>query len=377
MSGRLVQAGAALAAAGAAHAALNARLLRRPSPCPPAPHADVSVLVPARDEAGNIAGCLRALLAQQFGDRMEIVVLDDGSSDGTARIARETADGDRRVRVVDGTPPPAGWIGKAHACRQLAAAARPSSRILIFVDADVRLAPNAVAAAVDLLDRHRLDLISPYPRQLAATAAERLVQPLLQWSWLTLLPLRIAESAPRPSMAVANGQFLAVRRDAYERAGGHVPGAVLDDIALARALRRAGGRGGLADGTDLASCRMYDGWAALRDGYTKSLWDAFGGSAGSAGVGALLGVAFVVPAVAALRGSRTGLLGYAAGVAGRVIAARRTGGRAWPDSLAHPLGVALLGVLGARSAIARRRGTLAWRGRAIAPARVAARAASG
>ena len=352
----LVKVGTAAALAGTAHAAVNARMLRRavlPGALP-----DVSVLLPARDEAHNITACLDTLLAQQPQDRIEIIVLDDGSSDGTREIAEAAG-----VRVASGTAPPPGWLGKPHACRQLAELARPTSTVLVFVDADVRLEPEAVASAVTLLERHGLDFVSPYPRQVAGSPAERLVQPLLAWSWLTFLPLRLAEHSPRPSLAVANGQFLVVRREAYRRAGGHVPDAVLDDIALARALRRSGARGGIVDGATLASCRMYDGWTTLRDGYAKSLWAAFGSPRGALGVLAWLSVAYLVPAVAALRGSRAGLIGYAAGVAGRAIAARRTGGRAWPDALAHPVSVVAFGWLLVRSLAGRRRGTLRWKGR--------------
>ena len=110
--------------------------------------------------------------------------------------------------------------------------------------------------------------------------AERLVQPLVPWLWATTLPVRIAERSPRPSLAAATGQFLVLTRRGYDRAGGHaaVRGEVLEDIALLRAVKRAGGRGGPVDGSRLASCRMYDGWPALRDGYAKSMWGAVGGS---------------------------------------------------------------------------------------------------
>ena len=288
---RLVHLGASLAVCGTLHAAINARLLRRPAAHPDGPLTDVSALIPARDEERNIAACLGTLLAQQPGDGLEIIVLDDESSDRTREIALEIAAGDPRVRVLQGTPPPPGWLGKAHACRQLAHAARAASRVLVFADADVRFAPHAIAAAVDLLRHHDLDLVSPYPRQVATSPGERLVQPLLQWSWLTFLPLRVAESSGRGSLSAANGQFLAVRRDAYDRAGGHAPADVLDDLALVRAVKRTGGRGGIVDGTELASCRMYDGWPELRAGYTKSLWSAFGTPAGAAAAVGLLATA--------------------------------------------------------------------------------------
>jgi hypothetical protein len=110
---------------------------------------------------------------------------------------------------------------------------------------------------------------------------------------------------------------------------------------------------------------MYAGWAELRDGYTKSLWSAFGSRRGAAAILAVLGLAYVVPAVAALAGSPAGLAGYAAGVTGRVVAADRTGGRAWPDALAHPLSVITLGALTIRSWQGRSAGTLRWKGRTL------------
>jgi Glycosyl transferase family 2 len=359
-----VAAGSVLAAAGAVHAAVNAVLLRRPADPPPEAAAGVSVLLPLRNEADRVEPCLRSLLAQTGVARLELIVLDDNSTDGTADLVRRIAP---TARILTGATPPPGWLGKPYACAQLAAAADPASEMLIFVDADVVLAPPAIAATVDLIERSGLDLVSPYPRQTADTPAERLVQPLLQWSWLTFLPLRAAERSTRPSLAAANGQLLAVRRTTYDRAGGHhaVRDQVIDDVALLRAVRRVGGRGGVVDGTDLATCRMYDGWPALRDGYSKSLWSAFGSPAGAAAVLALLAGTYVLPAVAALRGSRIGLAGYAAGVAGRVVAARRTGARAWPDALAHPASIGALGWLTARSWRLRRAGRLAWKGRPV------------
>jgi glycosyltransferase involved in cell wall biosynthesis len=313
----------------------------------------VSVLIPARDEQDSIAACLDSIDGAD-----EVLVLDDGSSDDTAAVA--TGHG---ARVLRGAELPPGWLGKPHACRQLAAAAR--GEVLVFIDADVRLAPGAVRAAVGLLESSGLDLISPLPRQVAGTCAQRLVQPLLAWSILTLLPLGLAARSSRPSLAAANGQFLLVRRAAYDRAGGHVPDAMLDDLALLRAIKRAGGHGVAADGFELASCRMYPGWPELRDGYAKSLRTAFGGPVGSVAVVGVLGLAYVLPVVAALRGSRIGLLGYAAGVAGRVVTGRRAGDRVWPDALAHPLSIVLFGVLTARSHVQGRRGRLRWKGRPI------------
>jgi GT2 family glycosyltransferase len=360
----LVVTGSSLACLGTAHQLINQRLLRRPPTHPPQVLAAVSILVPARDEAHRIAPTIRSLLAQQGLPDAEILVLDDGSTDGTADAVRVAAASDPRLTVLTGTPPPQGFLGKPHACAQLAAAAR--GEVLVFVDADVVLEPDAVAAAVAVLrGPPPLDLLSPWPRQIVAGWSGRLIQPLLAWSWLTTLPLRLAERSRRPSMAAANGQFLLIEAAALARAGGWqaVAGAVLDDIGMARAIRASGGRTGIADGSALATCRMYASGRELREGYRKSLWAAFGSPAGALAVAAALAVVYVLPAAAALTGSRVGALGYAAAVVGRV-SATRWGGRP-VDAVAHPLSVVVLLSLLASSWAGRVRGSLRWKGRAV------------
>ncbi|MGY1663116.1 glycosyltransferase family 2 protein [Geodermatophilus sp. SYSU D00705] len=369
MSGRLLRVLSGAAVAGALHAALNAVLLRRPPERPPPVRCAVTVVLPVRDEEAQVGACLAAVLAQEAVSDLRVVVVDDGSTDGTAAAVR--AVDDPRVRLVTAPEPPAGWLGKPHACAVGAAAEDTVDGVLVFVDADVRLFPDAVAGAVALLDRHGLDLVSPWPRPVTGTLAERLVQPLGPWLWMTTLPVRLAERSPRPSLTAANGQFLVATRAGYAAAGGHgaVRGEVIEDVALARAVKRAGGRAVPVDGSRLAACRMYAGWGELRAGYAKSLWASVGGSpAASVAVAAGLTAVEVLPALAALQGSRAGLAGYAAGVAGRAVSAAVTGSRVWPDSLAHPVSVLLFDVLLAGSVAGRRRGTLSWRGRPVGAA---------
>ncbi|SCL18257.1 Glycosyltransferase, catalytic subunit of cellulose synthase and poly-beta-1,6-N-acetylglucosamine synthase [Micromonospora pallida] len=372
------------------HTLVNAtRWLRRPAERPAVVDEPVAVLLPLRDEAARVTPCLRALLAQRGVPGLRIMVLDDGSTDGTAEVVRAVVDddrrrhagghpvvgADRRVTVLTGVAPPPGWLGKPHACHQLAQRADPAATALVFVDADVVLAPDAVAAAVAELRAARVTLLSPYPRILVATVGDRLVQPLLQWLWLTFLPLRAMERSARPSLAAAGGQFLVVDRAGYTAAGGHaaVRDRVLEDIELARAVKRAGGRIALADGSRLADCRMYDTWPQLRDGYTKSLWASFGHPGAAAAVLTLFGLLYVAPpllvAAALVAGAPTvaalAAAGYLLGVAGRVVSARATGGRWWPDALAHPVSVVVLGWLTVRSYHLRKRRRLSWRGRPV------------
>lgn len=365
---RVVGAGTALSLASLGLVLRNLRSLRVPGDADPAPE-HVAVLLPVRDEEAVVAECLRSILrsADRHPGPVDVLVLDDGSADATAELVRAIAATDPRVTLLTGTPLPAGWLGKPWACHQLAAAAPRSADVLLLVDADVVVAESCLPATVGLLRSAGLDLVCPYPRQRAETWSERLVQPLLQWSWMSTLPLRLAERSPRPSLGAANGQLLCVDAAAYRRAGGHaaVRHEVLEDIALLRALKAAGGRGVVADGTRIATCRMYDGWPALRDGYGKSLWSAFGSRAGAAAVATTLALAYVVPPAAALRGSRTGLVGYLAAVTGRALVAHRTRGRVAPDALLHPVSILLLDGLVVDSFRRRSRGELRWKGRPV------------
>ncbi|MCB9412287.1 MAG: glycosyltransferase family 2 protein [Actinobacteria bacterium] len=331
----------------------------------------VSILLPLRDEAHRVRPCLQALAEQEC---LEIIVLDDNSTDGTAEVVRDVLGADPRLRLItDGSEPPPGWLGKPWACARLAEQA--VGEVLVFVDADVVLSAGAAEAAASLLDDAGYDVVCPYPRQLTAGVLGRLVQPLLEWSWLTTLVLDRAARSRRPSTATGNGQFLVIRRPSYDAAAGHraVRGEVIEDVALVRAVKTAGGVGGMADGSDLATCRMYDSDLELVHGYTKSLWSAFGSAPAAAAAVAALGVVYVAPALGLLFGpARTertlGALGYTAAVVGRLAVATRTGQRSFPDALAHPASITAFGGLVAESFRRHRQGRLRWRGRPVAVA---------
>lgn len=359
------------AAAFTVHTAWNLRHLRRSAAANTPVREKVAVLIPARDEESNLGSTLDSVCAQERVDRLEIHVLDDGSRDGTARIAQLHADADSRVQVhrrPDEAPPP-GWLGKNYACARLADSV--DADVLVFVDADVRLAPAAIASMVHELRSGDFDLVAPYPRQEAAGPLERLVQPLLVWSWATTVPLRIAEDRQWASMSVANGQLLVFDARSYRAIGGHesVRGDVIEDVALMREMRRAGLRAVTIDGSTVATCRMYESSTDLIDGYTKSAWRAFGGPVGSAAVNLLLIALYVVPPLAVLTGRGSvriwGAFGYASGVTGRVLVARRTGERIWPDALAHPLSISAFALINALSWWRHANGTTQWKGRRL------------
>jgi hypothetical protein len=363
-----------LAGAAWAQTALVAdNLSRFRAPAPPSgdrPAPRVSVLVPARDEAPRIGRCVGSVLAQTGVD-LRLVVLDDRSDDGTAAAARAAAAGDPRLTVLAGRPLPDGWAGKPHACHQLAEAA--DGDWWLFLDADTALRPGAVAAAVAEAETRGADLLSLFPAQVMGSRGEQLMLPLLMFVLLGFLPLRLAERLSAPSLAAANGQFLLFRPAAYAAVGGHAAcrADMVEDMALARAIKAAGRRLVVGDGTPWVSCRMYDGFGSLWRGFRKNLYPAFGGRPGPflAGWGALvaLGVAPAALAVAGWAAQRPdwwapGLAGLAAGWVSRALLAARLGQPGWSVP-AHPLAVGLLGLLALESWRGWARGGVAWKGR--------------
>jgi GT2 family glycosyltransferase len=235
---------------------------------------------------------------------------------------------------------------------------------LVSVDADVRLTPDAIARSIATLKSTSLDFISPYPRQIALTLGERMIQPLLQWSWLSTVNLRIAEKSSRPSMAIANGQFFLVRRKALEKIGGYaaVKKAVIDDVFLARELIRQGFHGSVINGASIAECHMYTSWSSIKSGYGKSLSKAFGGPLGASIVIFFLFLTGIAPFLISLTGNFYGGLGYVLIVFSRMLSAIKVKGKI-VDSLFHPISVMLLIYLIIHSF--RVRSSITWKGRTV------------
>lgn len=344
----------------------NSRRTLVPPDDPPPVHERVSVLMPARNEAHRITPGIRSLVAQRGVEDLEILVLDDNSTDGTSEVVREASGGDPRLRILTGRPLPDGWRGKPHACAQLGEAATGS--VLVFVDADVEFEPHAMASAVTLLREKHLDYLSPFPRQIVGSFGERLMQPVNGWVRLSVMDMRYAEDSHEAGALLANGQFIVVDAGAYKRAGGHeaIKDAMIDDVWLAGTLKYTGSRGVAVRGSEIASCRMYESFTELRDGYTRWLWVLFPNNRVLVTTCAKVIASDVLPFLAALRGSRLGMLGYGAGVVGRVISGRSSRDRLVPDALFHPASSALSVALYIESVRRRKKDQVTWKGRAIA-----------
>jgi glycosyltransferase involved in cell wall biosynthesis len=236
--------------------------------------AGVSLLVPARDEEENLVRTLPALLAQGAG---EVVVLDDGSSDGTAAVVAALAERSDRLRLLRGAPLPEGWSGKNWACQQLGEAARHD--LLLFTDADVTWEPGALEALLRAQERDGGGLVTAWPRQRCVTLGERLVVPLVDMLLLTALPAVLAQRGGPPSMTGANGQCMLWRREAYEAVGGHaaVRGEVLEDVRLAQRAKRLGLRVVLRLGGTRLLTRMYRSYPDVVRGFGKNALAAASG----------------------------------------------------------------------------------------------------
>ncbi|HEX6938218.1 MAG TPA: glycosyltransferase family 2 protein [Longimicrobiales bacterium] len=349
--------------------------LRNYTPPPAGPR--VSVIVPARNEATNIGGCIRSLLNTSHPNA-EIVVVDDRSEDGTGEIVRALAErGVDDVVVIDGEPLPPGWFGKPWACWQ--GYRRASGELLLFTDADTRHEPALLGHAVAALEAEGADLVTILPRQVLASFWERVVMP----QFLITLMLRFGNArrinrARDPLDVIANGQFILMRREAYEAIGGHeaVRGEVVEDLRLAQRVVAAGHRLFVAHAEDLMSTRMYASLREIIIGWSKNV--ATGARQTVAPwlrpalpyliAGYFLLMWVLPPAVLAaslLAGTSDIVLAWAAGATGLsllfwLLAYARLG--VWRiHSILYPLGAAIAAWIFLRSAL--RGSRVEWKGR--------------
>ena len=247
--------------------------IRRHSP--PAQYPEVSILVPARDEERGIARCVESLLAQDYPS-FEVIVLDDQSSDATREILEKIAVVEPRLRVLEGEPPSAHQMGKSWACTQLARQAK--GELLFFTDADTVARPGLLKTIVTVLSGEQADLVTGFPRQEVCTWGERALVPFFSWASLSFVPLALAYKLQWPGLAIAVGQVMLFRREAYLEIGGHerVISSVVDDISLTQKIIEKKLRWRVAHVSDLISCRMYHSSREAIDGFTKNLFAAFG-----------------------------------------------------------------------------------------------------
>ncbi len=277
-----------------AQALLNIAYLRRATSRPRVLDGPlVSVIVPARDEEHSIARCLESLLRQEYAN-YEVIAVDDDSGDATPQIMSDLAEHNPRLRVVTAEPLPDGWLGKPHALAAGVAAAHGD--ILILTDADTAHSPQSVSWAVTNLEDHRADMVSGYLAQQYGSLGEAIVVPSM-YAAMMLVPFYLLPRSRNPELAFAIGQFVAYRREALDGVGGieSICGSLVDDMAMAKRLKRFGYRGVFLDARQAATCRLYTGYSNAFVGITRSIYSAVGGNP----VSALVVSALVLGAIVA------------------------------------------------------------------------------
>jgi chlorobactene glucosyltransferase len=230
----------------------------------------VSIIVPARNEEKNIRRCVQALLDQDYPN-FEVIVLDDRSSDATPRILAELAAGDPRLKVLAGAELPHGWAGKPHALHQASLAARGDW--LLFIDADTFLDPNALSASLHSAQTTGADLYTIMTAQILGSFWEKVVMPLV----MTALSVGFSPSKvndPKTRDAIANGQFIMIKRAVYDAIGGHAKlrNLIVEDKAISEQVKRNGYRLIVADGRGMARTRMYTSLPEIWEGWTKNIY---------------------------------------------------------------------------------------------------------
>jgi chlorobactene glucosyltransferase len=342
----------------------------------------VSVVIPARNEAAVIETVVRSVLASRYAD-LEVVVVDDRSTDATAAIVERLAAADPRVRLVRGADLPEGWFGKPWACVQGYRATRGD--LLLFTDADTVHAPALLGHAVGALETERADLVTVMSQQVCLTPAERLVMPQFFFLLGTRYHPAAVNRARAASQVVANGQFILVPRAAYEAVGTHerVRGEVAEDLALAQEFFTAGRKLYFAYALELMQTRMYTGLAHLVEGWSKNLYlgarRAYPDSPLMQALApAFTAVAFLfwlVPPVALLLGlagawpAATGPALWATGFSALFWTAASAGmGIPFWYGVLYPAGAAIATWICFRSAFRGRR-RVEWKGRVYAPGR--------
>lgn len=234
----------------------------------------ISILIPFRNEEKNVAGCLESLLKQEL-DNYEILCLDDNSEDKTYEFLKRYEQNYSQIKVISGKPLPTGWIGKNWACYQLASNAK--GEYLIFLDADVRLNSQAINTALIYFQRSKVYMLSIFPTQLMKRISEYFITPSMNWLLLTFLPLNFVYKFENPSFVAANGQFIVVDKKVYFDLGGHekIKDKVVEDMSLARLLKKNKYRISTFLGGEFIFARMYDDFSSAMKGFSKNFFAGF------------------------------------------------------------------------------------------------------
>jgi glycosyltransferase involved in cell wall biosynthesis len=328
----------------------------------------VSVIIPARNEEACLAHCLASLVAQS-GISFEVIVVNDNSTDRTREIAR----GFPSVTLIDADPLGPGWTGKNHAVDCGYKVSR--GRWLLFTDADTVHRHGSLRRAVREAKQHNADLLSYSPKQEVHGPWERSVMPIVFAELRRQYPPRLV-SDPKSDVVAANGQYLLIRREAYEAVGGHaaIRDSLLEDVALARLVKKSGRKIRFRYGRDAVKTRMYRSFRQMWEGWTKNLALLFSNPvklAWQRGLEWLLGLAGAAVGVFGWKfhSDPTAVIGAltAIAMAGNFFHRVRKAHFGWLNTIISPMGVPIFVLLLVRSRLHHKNNNVSWKGRQYAP----------
>lgn len=326
----------------------------------------ITVCIPARNEGANIPGLLDALEAQDWKN-LDVLVLDDESTDDTAALVEAVSARWSAVSLIKGKLLPEGWTGKNWACHQLSEQARGD--VLLFMDADVRPGISALRRTVGAMHAYRADVLSAFPRQLLRGTASRLIVPVMDVLLYAFLPLQLVHRTRFSSLSAANGQWIAFTRESYVRVGGHaaVRSEIVEDIRLAQRSKQLGLRMLLMSGIGAVNCRMYNSGREVLEGFSKNFFAAFNFNVAAFGAAqVLLLLLFVTPyvALAVSPSILTSVVVLLNLLLRSFLALRLRHGVV--TVLLHPLGILAAVSIGVHAVWQRyARGAVRWKGRSI------------
>jgi chlorobactene glucosyltransferase len=323
----------------------------------------VSVLIPARNERENIEETIVSVLNQDYKN-LEIIVLDDESNDGTFEILQKFSSDDKNIRILQGKKLPKGWIGKNWACHQLSESA--NGKFLLFIDADVKLKPQAVSSAIELMKRTKSKSVSVFPAQEIKSLGESFITPLMNWLLLTFLPLNFVHLSKNKSFVAANGQFFLFETDLYRKIGGHetVKNHIVEDMSLARLIKASDEKLITCLGGNLVSCRMYKNFNDGFNGFSKNFFPGFDVSPFVFFLFlSFIQIVFLLPIFLSFFYFK--FLLHSLLIASLQILVLQTSKQRIITALLHPFHMAILFFVGLNSLIKTQTGNLTWKDRKI------------
>lgn len=325
---------------------------------------NISICIPARNEEKNIGILLQNLLNIDQENILEILVLDDASTDSTKDIIYSFSDIYPKIKYIEGKELPSNWLGKNWACHQLASYAKGD--FICFLDADVSVSDHLFSSCKERF-KDNISLLSLFPEQEMKTIGERVIVPLMHFLLLNLLPLRLVKNSINPSFSAANGQCMFFKRSIYLQYQFHqlVKSNVLDDVTIMKIIKQNGLKGEVLLGNNLIFCRMYHSLKEGVNGFSKNIFNGFGNNILGFSLYFLLVCMLWIPFFLYWKSSFVSIIAIIMIVLSRVLISLMSNQNVYLNLILHPIQIVFYQYIAFRSVIGFYNNSTTWKGRKI------------